>query len=59
MIIFSKNDPVENCTLYKSIGCSHIDSYLCDFPNCSMYKKHWNDIERYFKIKKIKKDIKK
>jgi hypothetical protein len=52
-INFYKNDPVKNCTLYKSVGCSHIDSFLCDFPECIMYKEHWNSIERYFKIKNI------
>ena len=30
------NDPVYSCDLYKDKGCSHVDGFLCDFPNCSM-----------------------
>ena len=35
-------DPVYECDLYKAKGCSHVDGFLCDFPECSMnndYKK--------------------
>jgi hypothetical protein len=35
--IFSReNDPVYSCILYKDKGCSHVDGYLCDFPQCDM-----------------------
>ena len=30
------NDPVIHCDLYKEKGCSHVDGYLCDYPNCTM-----------------------
>lgn len=30
------NDPVKHCPVYKEIGCSHVDGYLCDFPDCSI-----------------------
>ena len=36
LIEIHKNDPVKRCQLYKDKGCSHVDGYLCDFPNCSM-----------------------
>lgn len=29
-------DPIKHCSLYKNLGCSHVDGLLCDFPNCSM-----------------------
>jgi len=32
------NDPVKHCPVYKEIGCSHVDGYLCDFPDCSIMK---------------------
>jgi hypothetical protein len=35
-----KNDPIKKCDLYKNIGCSHVDGYLCDFPNCTMNKEY-------------------
>lgn len=34
------NDPVKHCALYKERGCSHVDGYLCDYPDCSMLKEH-------------------
>ena len=32
------NDPVKHCSVYKEIGCSHVDGYLCDYPDCSILK---------------------
>ena len=37
-IKWKKSDPVFRCDVYKNEGCAHVDGYLCDFPNCSMYK---------------------
>lgn len=31
-----QNDPLKKCQLFKDLGCSHVDGYLCDFPKCSM-----------------------
>ena len=31
-------DPVRSCNIYKTIGCSHVDGFLCDFPNCNILK---------------------
>lgn len=31
-----KNDPVKKCTVYKKLGCSHVDGYLCNFETCSI-----------------------
>ena len=31
-------DPVYQCSLYKTEGCSHVDGLLCDFPDCQMNK---------------------
>lgn len=33
------SDPVKGCDLYKEEGCSHVDGYLCDYPDCSMLKR--------------------
>jgi hypothetical protein len=32
------NDPVKHCSVYKEIGCAHVDGYLCDYPDCSILK---------------------
>ena len=32
----SLKDPVKHCPLYKTEGCTFVDNYLCDYPNCSM-----------------------
>ena len=29
-------DPVYNCEVYKKIGCSHVDGFLCDFEKCEI-----------------------
>ena len=36
-------DPVKNCGFYKSLGCSHVDGPLCDFPLCSMFKEWYKN----------------
>ena len=33
-------DPVNDCSLYKEEGCSHVDGFLCNFPECSMNKEY-------------------
>lgn len=35
-----QNDPIKKCQLYLNEGCSHVDGYLCDFPECSMNLKY-------------------
>lgn len=35
-----ENDPVYSCKVYNDLGCSHVDGFLCDFPDCSMNKKY-------------------
>lgn len=40
------NDPVRGCEVYKNIGCSHVDGYLCDYPDCSIRKNYMNQQER-------------
>ena len=35
-------DPVKYCEVHKTIGCCHVDSFLCDMENCRIledYKK--------------------
>ena len=32
------NDPVSGCPVYKNEGCSHVDGYLCDYPDCDIMK---------------------
>jgi hypothetical protein len=39
---FVGKDPVRHCAVYKEIGCSHVDGYLCNMSDCSIlrdYKK--------------------
>ena len=40
LIFIFKNDPVYYCSLYRDFGCSHVDGYLCDFPDCTMNKEY-------------------
>lgn len=35
-------DPI-NCPTYKKTGCSHVDGYLCNYPNCIDIKKVESD----------------
>ena len=39
------SDPLYSCRVFKDLGCSHIDGFLCDFPNCSMNKKYLLELE--------------
>lgn len=41
------NDPLYSCKVYKDLGCSHIDGFLCDFPDCSMNKKYLLELEMF------------
>lgn len=36
------NNPVKHCQVYKQLGCSHVDGFLCDYPDCSMLKEHFS-----------------
>lgn len=29
-------DPVHHCSVFKELGCAHVDGLLCDFPSCRM-----------------------
>lgn len=42
-----ENDPVYSCKVYKDLGCSHVDGFLCDFPNCSINKKYLLELEMF------------
>jgi hypothetical protein len=46
------NDPVKHCSVYKEIGCSHVDGYLCDYPDCSILK----DYKMNERIKELAKE---
>ena len=41
------DDPLYSCMVYKDLGCSHIDGFLCDFPDCSMNKKYLLELEMF------------
>lgn len=41
--IFKSSDPCKSCEVYKQIGCSHVDGYLCDFPSCSILEDFLQD----------------
>lgn len=38
-------DPVLSCRQFKEVGCSHVDGFLCDFPNCSIQKNYEKENE--------------
>jgi hypothetical protein len=44
------NDPVRECEVYKNIGCSHVDGYLCDYPDCSIRKNYMNQQEKILEL---------
>lgn len=35
LIDIYRNDPVKKCKVFLTVGCSHVDGYLCKYPNCS------------------------
>jgi len=43
------SDPVYKCIVYTSIGCSHVDGYLCDMSTCNILK----DFKKDAKEKKL------
>ena len=34
-----RNDPVKRCEVYRGIGCTHVDGYLCDMETCDIRQK--------------------
>lgn len=34
-------DPVRNCKVYKTIGCCHVDGFLCDMRTCEKSHTVW------------------
>lgn len=34
------NDPVYSCTVYKRLGCSHVDGMLCDMETCTILEEY-------------------
>lgn len=39
-IVDKMNDPVLSCSVYKEIGCCHVDGYLCDMKTCPTLKEY-------------------
>ena len=39
------DDPVKGCPVYKNEGCSHVDGYLCDYPDCDIMKKYMKNTD--------------
>lgn len=37
---FGKYDPTKHCEVYKEIGCSHVDGFLCHFETCHLRKEY-------------------
>jgi hypothetical protein len=35
-----ENDPIYNCQVYNTVGCSHVDGLLCDMETCNILKEH-------------------
>ena len=33
------SDPVRYCEVYRDIGCTHVDGYLCDMETCDIRRK--------------------
>lgn len=36
------SDPVRYCEVYRDIGCTHVDGYLCDMNTCDIRQKFLN-----------------
>lgn len=36
LLSIKDNDPVYNCDVYKNIGCSHVDDFICDMKTCNI-----------------------
>ena len=32
------SDPVKNCPVFKEEGCAFVDGFLCNYPNCEIYR---------------------
>ena len=39
-IYYKGKDPVRHCKVYKEIGCSHVDGYLCNMSDCSIRREY-------------------
>lgn len=50
-------DPVKDCLVYKQIGCSHVDGYLCNFEECDIREKYEDNIRTSNITKKTFKTI--
>jgi hypothetical protein len=37
-----RKDPVKHCEVYRGIGCTHVDGYLCDMRTCDIRQKFLN-----------------
>jgi hypothetical protein len=35
-VIASAKDPVKHCKVYKTVGCAHVDGFLCDMRTCTI-----------------------
>lgn len=33
------NDPVRACVVYRTIGCAHVDGFLCNMADCEILQK--------------------
>ena len=42
-LYYKGKDPVRHCEVYKEIGCSHVDGYLCNMSDCSIRRGYRND----------------
>jgi hypothetical protein len=39
-LYYKGKDPVRHCIVYKEIGCSHVDGYLCNMSDCSIRREY-------------------
>lgn len=47
------NDPIYNCEVYKSEGCSHVDGFLCDMKTCDIRVNHHDKLADIEKIREM------
>lgn len=40
-------DPVRHCTVYRTVGCAHIDGYLCHMKTCEILRDYLEDPKKF------------
>lgn len=41
------SDPVRHCTVYRTVGCVHIDGILCHMKSCEILRDYLEDPQKF------------